>query len=110
MKSLLQISTKHKISKGTLRHRVDKYGILGQKVGNLFMYTDAEESKIITVPPKTVRVPKIKTSHNLIQSFRLMHPSLVAEEVAYALSIDLERVQIAFKQEYLTLSSKMNKD
>ena len=110
MKKLLQISTKHKISKGTLRHRVDKYGILGQKVGNLFMYTDAEESKIITVPPKTVRVPKIKTSHNLIQTFRLMHPSLVAEEVAYALSIDLERVQIAFKQEYLTLPSKMNRD
>lgn len=110
MKSLLQISTKHKISKHTLRNRVERYGILGQKIGNLFMYNDVQEAKIITPPAKSIRPTKIKINHALIQTFRLMHPSLVAEEVAYALSIDLERVQIAFKQEYLTLPSKMNRD
>lgn len=110
MKSLLQISKENTISKHTLRHRVERYGILGTKRGIMFVYTKEDEARILTSPSKTDRKPHTRLNHNLIQTFRLMHPTLVAEEVAYALSIDLERVQIAFKQEYLTLPSKMNRD
>ena len=35
---------------------------------------------------------------------------LIHENLYHELSIDLERVQIAFKQEYLTLPSRMNRD
>ena len=39
----------------------------------------------------------------------LMHPTLDAEEISRALSINLDRVKTAFKDEYLILESKINK-
>lgn len=110
MKTLRQIANIHLISKDTLRHRAINYGILGRKCGNLFMYSDEEENRLIISPTRGIRKSDIRLNHDLILSFRLMNPTLVAEEVAYALSVNLEAVKIAFKKEYLTLPSKMNRE
>jgi len=107
MKTLREISKINNIPKDTLRHRAINYGILGRKFGNAFFYNQDEENQLIVSPTKSHRKPDFRLNHDLIQSFRLMYPSLVAEEVAFALSVDLDRIKIAFQKEYLILPSKL---
>lgn len=107
MKTLREISKIHNIPKDTLRHRAINYGILGRKFANAFFYNQDEENQLIVSPNKSNKKIDFRLNHDLIQSFRLMYPSLVAEEVSFALSVDLDRVKIAFQKEYLILPSKL---
>jgi len=110
MITLQEASTTHKVPKSTLLKRAYRLGIKGIKRGSAFYYNYSQVMEIVEKPLYN-KYPTKRTyiSTNLIKTFKLLNPSLVAEEIAFALSIDLERVKTALKDEYLTIESKMNK-
>ena len=110
MKYISQISKEYGIHANTLRSRMNQLGITAKKDGK---HSFLNHSQILLITGEQQRQYKNlvnSVSTDLILAYSLTNPYFNEQEVAYALSIDLERVQIAFKQEYLTLPSKMNRD
>lgn len=109
MKSIPQLSREYKIAKQTLRDRAISKKLLGVKIGKEILYDFDQQNEILDVPSRGNVPVHLRASKVMIQIFMLMHPTLDAEEVSRALSINLDRVKTAFKDEYLILESKINK-